>query len=92
MASRLNHDLQDIAQQLHHMAKWVDVHAAWIEPIARCPNDDSDPGIRTVRLDATALDDFLNGLRRLGPMLEHIAQAIEDRRRPRLHIIAGGKG
>jgi hypothetical protein len=67
------------------------VHAAWIEPLARCPNDDADPTLRRVTLDAGVLDNFLNGLRQLGPTLERIAQALDDVPHSRLRVVAGAK-
>ena len=84
----MNADLDAAAHRLHHLAEWADTHAAWIEPTARCPNDDADPSLRTVPLNAVLLDDFLNGLRRLGPELERLAQVVEQ---PRLKLVRGGR-
>lgn len=78
--------------QLHHLAEWVDTHAAWFEPVARCPNDDDDPDARTLTFDAVLLDDFLNGLRRLGPALAQLAEEVETpASRGGLRLIRGGK-
>lgn len=81
-------DPRQTAQRLHHFALWADTHAAWIESAARCPNDTADPALRTVTLNAVLLDDFLNGLRRLGPALEQLAQVVEQ---PKLRLLKGGR-
>ena len=84
----MNTNLRDAAQKLHHFAEWTDTHASWIEPGTRHPNDDADPAMRTVTLNAVLLDDFLNGLRRLGPALEQLAKDIEL---PKLWLVNGGR-
>ena len=82
----------EAAARLHHLAEWADTHSAWIEPAARRPNDDADPDSRTVTLDAVLLDDFLTGLRRLGPALERLAEQVDaGATRSGLRIISGGK-
>ncbi|MCJ2134976.1 hypothetical protein MKK69_13065 [Methylobacterium sp. J-026] len=76
------------ASDLRDLAAWAGYCAEWIGESVGAPNGGRTHATRTISFEAATFDDFLIGLRRLGPELDRLAQVVE---RPRLRLVSGGR-